>query len=222
MSESAGEQVSWFPATDMLDPDWMRRRVEDTARRWGSDDARVNGTLWWYSASSTLVAERLAAVLAGRPIPDPDMSPAQCFLRENGYLGGMLTTRTTTPAELGARLTAALTPLIDVLAEVSGASPRALWAITTDSVANRSFDGSPGDRDRASEVAEKVVADMRAAGAAAPMPRFVDIHDRWGRIRYTRRSSCCLIYETPGSGKCVSCPRQSPEIRREKLSSLRA
>lgn len=219
-----------FPALSLCDAQWMSDRVADTGRRWDCSDSRVNGTLWWYSASSTLVAPRIGALVAGTAIPDPDLSVAHCFLRDDGYFGGIVTESTVDACEIAGLLTAALAPVIDVLAEVSGATVRALWAITTDSIANRALDVDPfaetvSDcvaRERASSVATELVAQMRELGAPMPAPRFVDVDDRLGRIRYTRRSSCCLIYETPGSGKkCMSCPRQPPHVRHERLVSRR-
>ena len=45
-----------LPGSVLTDPRWLARRVENTGRRWNHGDPRVNGTLWWYSASSTLVS----------------------------------------------------------------------------------------------------------------------------------------------------------------------
>lgn len=39
----------------------------------GCADPRINGTLWWYSAGSTLVADSLVAV--PRPARYPSLSP---------------------------------------------------------------------------------------------------------------------------------------------------
>lgn len=65
--------------TDMSDPAWIAARIGDTARRWGSADRRVNATLWWYSASSTISRPLLHAAVESRPIPRPD--PQRFWLR---------------------------------------------------------------------------------------------------------------------------------------------
>src|SRR5690606_19974303 len=45
-----------FSGERMADHERLAERVADTGNRWGCNDPRVNGTLWWYSASSTMVA----------------------------------------------------------------------------------------------------------------------------------------------------------------------
>jgi hypothetical protein len=89
------------------------------------------------------------------------------------------------------------------VASASGAAPRALWAIATDSLANRVlWAGGAGEH------AVALAADERF-----PVPRYVEV----GGQRAVRRASCCLVYEAPGQQKCVSCPRQKPDDRLRRL-----
>ncbi|WP_338886866.1 (2Fe-2S)-binding protein [Rhodococcus sovatensis] len=203
-----------LPSSSMLDPDWMRARVVETGRRWNCADARVNGTLWWYSASSTLAFVAVATVMVTGEAADPSLEGARCFLRSNGYLGGVMTDRTIDAELMPEKLNSAFTGIIGALSAASGARSRALWAIGGDSIANRSLDvgAALGDRSLGSAFAEQLVERMTAP---LPAPRFVDVGGR----RFTRRCSCCLLYLTEGADKCTSCPRRSPSDRLRGLEA---
>ncbi|MDT2009658.1 hypothetical protein FXW78_48205 [Rhodococcus opacus] len=215
-----------FPADRMTDPGWLADRVADTARRWGSNDPRVNGTLWWYSASSTLTGIPIATALVTGFAARPRLRDATVFLREDGYLGGLIASSALPVAgglsALAAEMAAALTPIVDALAVASGVRPAAMWAIATDSIANRALDAGAacGDRARGSDFARELVDALHRVGAVLPDPRFVDVQAGAVCRRFTHRASCCLIYETPGSGKCVSCPRRPAEDRLRGLAAL--
>ena len=215
-----------FPAALLTDPGWLADRVADTAARWGSDDPRVNGTLWWYSASSTLTGIPIATALVTGVAAHPGLGDAVAFLRDDGYLGGITASSglpvTEGLSELAAEMAAALTPIVDALAAASGVRHAAMWAIATDSIANRALDAGTacGDRVRGSIFARGLVDALRHAGVVLPDPRFVDVGAGTLSSRFTQRASCCLIYETPGSGKCVSCPRRPAEDRLRGLAAL--
>ncbi|NGP09185.1 hypothetical protein G6038_27670 [Rhodococcus sp. 14C212] len=216
-----------LPGTVTTDPRWLAGRVSDTGRRWDCGDPRVNGTLWWYSASSTLVAGPVAMLLATGYAPDPDPARLRCVLREDGYLGAVRSSRLLPGADAFARaLVPALSAIIAPLARVSGAPERALWAVASDSIANRALDAGR---------AARRVDDGCTLAAALSMPpllppRFVDV-DPTGSVtaaapgspepadgrRFLRRSSCCLIYRATDSGTCTSCPRRSPADRAAAL-----
>ncbi|KAF0959786.1 (2Fe-2S)-binding protein [Rhodococcus sp. T7] len=215
-----------FPAALLTDPGWLADRVADTAARWGSDDPRVNGTLWWYSASSTLTGIPIATALVTGVAAHPGLGDAVAFLRDDGYLGGITASSglpvTEGLSELAAEMAAALTSIVDALAAASGVRHAAMWAIATDSIANRALDAGTacGDRVRGSIFARGLVDALRHAGVVLPDPRFVDVRAGTLSCRFTQRASCCLIYETPGSGKCVSCPRRPAEDRLRGLAAL--
>ncbi|MDZ7932961.1 hypothetical protein [Rhodococcus sp. NPDC076796] len=201
-------------ATVMLDGEWLRARVDDTGRRWQCTDARVNGTLWWYSASSTIAFVAIAAAMVTGESADPRLDGARCFLRPDGYLGGTVSDRVIEVSALPEALTETFTGIVDALAAASGARRQALWAIASDSIANRSVDVAValGDQVLGSDFAAWLIGEM---AATLPKPRFVDVGGR----RFTQRCSCCLLYETGGADKCTSCPRRSPSDRLRGLEA---
>ncbi|WP_072802988.1 (2Fe-2S)-binding protein [Rhodococcoides yunnanense] len=197
-----------LPASVMLDAQWMRERVREIGVRWGCSDARVNGTLWWYAASSTMAFVPIATALAVGEAADPRLDDARCFLRPDGSLGGVIGEATLDVEGLAAAMVESFGALVDAVSAASGARVKALWAIATDSIANRCLDvgAALGNRALGSEFAVSLIDDMRAP---MPAPRFVDVAGR----RFTERCSCCLLYETDAADKCTSCPRRTPDDR---------
>jgi hypothetical protein len=191
------------PATAITDPTWLAGALSATARRFRLDREPTAAVLWWYSASTVLlgpVAETF--VRGGRPA-DPALRSLTLLLHADGRLldasASSFVDRRTAPV----RLAAMLEVCVSSVASASGASSRALWAIASDSLANRVlWAGGP------TASAAALAADERL-----PAPRFVDV----GGHRVLRRSSCCLVYEAPGQQKCASCPRQRPEDRLRRL-----
>jgi len=222
---SATAALGLFAATVEVDPNplsgklltdtaWLTDRVADTGRRWNCTDSRTNGTLWWYSTSSTLVAAPLAMLLTTGQAPDLDPARLQMSLRDNGYLAAVRSDQLLDSVdEFVTILRSMCTEIIDALAAISGAAPRALWAILSDSLANRALD-----------VGREIgrVADgcaLAAAIAAPPLlpPRYIDFANAVGQRRFVRRGSCCLIYLVTDGDKCSSCPRRTPADREAVL-----
>lgn len=208
-----------YDAVVLTDPGWLAERVADAARLWSVPDRRVVGTLWWYSASSVLVAPPVTTLLvAGHAV---GLTALRVHLRPDGYLGGGRAGELLDgdAARLGRALRDSFGPIITPLARVSGAGERALWAIAADSLGTWALRAGTavGTAGRGSALAEAVAA---GAGAVLPVPRFVDVPGPAGESRrYLRRASCCLIYVVPDCDKCVSCPRQPPEERLRRLAA---
>jgi hypothetical protein len=178
----------------IADPGWLGAQLDAAGRRYRLADRPALGVLWWYSASSVL----LGLAVAER---DPGLEHVTLLAAPDGRLLDARSDRA-----LSGPFGAALSVPIEAVARATGARQRALWAIATDSLANRVLwaGGSPGD---ASRLAAR-------AGPELPDPRYVTVS---GRL-VVRRASCCLIYLAPGEAKCVSCPRQTPEERFRRLS----
>lgn len=198
------------PATLLADAGWVRARIGGAAKLYGCSSPEVLGTIWWYSLSSVLVAPSVESLVrTGEPL-DPSLDAVTIDLVADGRFTGARSSRLLPGeglAELGKAFAGTLDTAITTIAEVSGANPRALGAIATDSLGNRLL--WTGNTERAVAMAGPLVA---AIGLGMPKPRFVTV----GRNTVVRRASCCLIYEA-GNPKCASCPRQTPEERNRRL-----
>ncbi|MFC4602775.1 hypothetical protein [Rhodococcus kronopolitis] len=227
----------------IVDPSWLAARVAQTARVWRCEDSRVSATLWWYSASSALLAVPTAMLLSIGTAPDPSPERMTFTLRPDGSFA---TTRSTTvlpgPAEFAVALRATFEAMIGPLAEIGGVGERSLWAIAADGLGNRALDAGSA---LAGPAAGSAMAVRLAELVGEPMltPRFVDVRagvqlpadptadPAAGARRFVRRSSCCLLYLTgaaadPGDSdaadraKCISCPNQLPAVRLARLGAL--
>lgn len=195
------------PASAITDPDWLAAQLDANARRFRLPGRPANGVLWWYSASSVLLGPPAETYVRGGPAADPALASLTLFLHADGRV---LDARSdaTLDADLklfGRRAELALSAAIDAIAATSGAPVPALWAIATDSLANRVLwaGGEPA-------TARALAA---AIGGRLPVPRYVEV----AGTRVVRRASCCLIYQAPDQQKCTSCPRQHPEDRQRRL-----
>ncbi|MDT8915495.1 (2Fe-2S)-binding protein [Amycolatopsis sp. PS_44_ISF1] len=187
-------------ASLLADASWVRAHVDGAAKLYGRARAEVLGTIWWYSLSSVLVAPTVES-LEG-VVMDPSLEAVELDLAPDGRFLAARSLRTL-QGPLGEALAGSLGPAIATIASVTGANPRALGAIATDSIANRLLWASAPER------AEELVASI---GLRLPKPRYVTV----GRTLAVKRTSCCLIYEA-GNTKCVSCPRQKPAEREARL-----
>jgi hypothetical protein len=200
------------PAVRLADPGWTAERLAVRAARGGTADRRVLATVWWYSASSVLVTPVLAGLVIGRPL---SARLADTTLWE---LAGGLPVAATSSApgeDPAAQLRDALAAAGAAVAAAGRLRERPLWAIATDSIANRllALGEALGDVPRATALAAPLAA---AVGPPLPAPRYVDVRGR----RWTRRASCCLLYRVPGEPLCTSCPRRPPAERQVLLEGL--
>jgi ferric iron reductase protein FhuF len=194
-----------IPAARLADAD---RTAELLARHAGSrraTDRRVSATVWWYSASSVLVTPVLAGLVTGIPL-SARLGDLSLSLLPDGL--PVAAVATAAGGEPAADLRTSLAAVVGALAEAGRMRERPLWAIATDSIANRLLDlgRATGDVPAATALAAPL-AD--AIGAPLAMPRYVDV----GRARFVRRASCCLVYLTPHGSLCTSCPRRTPAER---------
>lgn len=231
-----------LPGTQLTDPAWLSARVERLARQGGGGDARVAGTLWWYSASLVLLGPPVhALVVEGAGL---SLSPAavRFTLRPSDYLESALPGPPLAPGPeaFGAHLDDALGAVITPLAEVSGATGQSLWAMAADSLATRvlaSTSVTPAGPGAAPALAHAVASSSRHL---RPVPSYVEVSpDDPGDARgprtavqglpvrrdptvvrpprlYPVRGSCCLLWRVP-AGKCITCPAQTPQERAGRL-----
>jgi ferric iron reductase protein FhuF len=201
-----------LPATLLADAGWTAEVLAVRGRHLRSTDRRVLATVWWYSASSVLLTPALAGLVTGIPLsvrlPDlalsvrPDGLPVAAHASAAG-------------ADLSADLRTTLTAVVAAVAGAGRMRERPLWAIATDSIANRLLDlgRAVGDVPGVTALAAPLAA---AVGAPLPAPRYVDA----GRARFVRRASCCLLYALPHGSLCTSCPRRGPDERHGLLQRV--
>ena len=191
-----------MPATAVTDQEWLDGALAATTSRFRLADAATSGVLWWYSASSVLLGPVAETYVRGGRVADPALGATTLFVHPDGRVLDARSSGTVDRAAAPAAVAATVATCVSSVATASGASTRALWAIATDSLANRVLWAGG-----AAEAAE-LACDERF-----PVPRFVEIGSR----TVVRRASCCLVYESPGQQKCVSCPRQTPDDRLRRL-----
>ncbi|GAB2989253.1 (2Fe-2S)-binding protein [Amycolatopsis acidiphila] len=193
------------PATSITDPGWLRTQIGLAARRYGRAQPNVLGTIWWYSASSVLIAPTLETFARAEKPLDPSLSALSLDLHDDGNIVGAHSSRPL-EGDIGEALAGMIETVVAAVSAVTGAHSPALRAIATDSIANRLlWTGTPA-------LAGPLVA---AIGARLPRPRYGEV----GGTPYVRRVSCCLIYQATGTDKCLSCPRQAPAERERRLRS---
>ena len=201
------------PAAALADPGWTAEVLTRRARAHGTTDRRVVATLWWYSASSVLLTPALAGLVVGIPLSArlADLSLAllpglQPVAAEAGGPG---------TGDVGADLRASLSAVTAAVAEAGRIRERPLWAVATDSLANRllALGQAIGEPARVADLAAPLAARI---GPPLPLPRYEDVAGR----RFVLRSSCCLLDRTPGGPTCVSCPGRPADERRGLLERL--
>ncbi|WP_369130678.1 (2Fe-2S)-binding protein [Modestobacter roseus] len=200
------------PATVLADPAWTGEVLTARAPRQGTGDRRVLATVWWYSASTVLIGPFLAGLVTGAPVS------ARLADTTLHLLAGRTPVAATAgdPAVGGAPagdLRASLAAVVAAVAAAGGLRERPLWAIATDSIANRllTLGRATGDVAAATALAGPLAAEI---GAPLPAPRFADVaRPGGGAVRFTRRVSCCLLYRVPHEATCTACPRRPPAHR---------
>jgi hypothetical protein len=184
------------PATAVTDPAWLSAQLDLATRLYPRADRPTLGVLWWYSASVVLLGPAVSGL-------DPALASVTLTLYSDGRL---VDARSGSfDGQMGPRVREMLESAISSVSSVSGARARTLWAIATDSLANRMlWAGTP-------ELASSLAA---AVGPELPQPRYVEVAGR----QFVRRVSCCLIYQGTNTAKCTSCPRQTPAERLARLT----
>jgi hypothetical protein len=197
------------PATHLADPAWTAQVLDARAPRGRVVDRRVLATVWWYSASSVLLTPPLAGLVAGIPLSARLDDLTVALLPGAVPIAALAGAGAADPAD---DLRSSLAAVVAAVAEAGGVRERPLWAIATDSLANRLLDLGRAAGDPAAATA-RARALAEAIGDPLPVPRYEDV----GGARFTRRASCCLLVELPSGAMCTSCPRRPPEERRSLL-----
>jgi ferric iron reductase protein FhuF len=194
-----------LPAARLADAGWTADLLALRAPQQRTTDRRVLATVWWYSASAVLVTPPLAGLATGAPL---SARLTDLALSVTGDGLPVAAVATGAGGDLATDLGTTLAAVIDAVAEAGRMRTRPLWAIATDSVANRLLDLGRALRDVLAVTA--LAAPLaEAVGAPLPVPRYEDV----GGARFVRRASCCLVYRLPYGSLCTSCPRRPPDER---------
>jgi ferric iron reductase protein FhuF len=201
------------PGVLLADPAWTAQVLAGRAVRQRTDDRRVLATVWWYSVSSVLLTPALAGLVCG-----VGLSARLADTTVHALAGGVPVAATTgarSAEHLAEDLRTTIAAVVAAVAEAGRMRERPLWAIATDSLANRllAVGRAVGDVGAATALAGPLAA---AVGAPLPPPRYVDV----AGTRFTRRASCCLLYRVPHEVLCTSCPRRDPAERQVLLEHL--
>jgi ferric iron reductase protein FhuF len=203
-----------LPATVLADPGWTADLLATRGPAQGTDDRRVLATVWWYSVSTVLLTPALAGLVTGIPL-SARLEDTSLAVLSGGRPVAALSRAP--GADLPAELRETLAAVVAAVAEAGGMRRRPLWAVATDSVANRllALGRALGDVPRATSLAAPLVA---AVGPPMPAPRYEDV----AGARFTERVSCCLLYRVPHEPLCTSCPRRPAAERRILLEDTAA
>ncbi|CCH86067.1 Ferric iron reductase [Modestobacter italicus] len=198
------------PGVLLADPAWTAEMLAARAARQRTEDRRVLATVWWYSTSSVLLGPVLAGLVTGVGL-SARLGDTTVHALE-GPVPIAATTTGRSAAHLVEDLRTTLGAVVAAVAEAGGTRERPLWAIATDSLANRllAVGRAVGDVPAATALAGPLAA---AVGAPLPAPRYVDVRG----VRFTRRASCCLLYRVPHEPMCTSCPHRDPATRQVLL-----
>ncbi|MCZ2836162.1 (2Fe-2S)-binding protein [Modestobacter sp. VKM Ac-2985] len=206
------------PGPLLADPAWTAEVLAARAVRQRTDDRRVLATVWWYSVSSVLLTPVLAGLVTG-----VSLSARLADTTVHALAGGVpvaATTRRSGGRDVVGDLRTTIGSVVAAVAEAGGTRERPLWAIATDSLANRllALGRAVGDEGAVTALAGPLAA---AIGEPLPAPRYVDVgRPGGGTARFTRRASCCLLYRVPHEVLCTSCPRRDPGERQVLLEDL--
>ncbi|MBA3800942.1 MAG: (2Fe-2S)-binding protein [Geodermatophilaceae bacterium] len=207
------------------DVDWLEYQLDLQAQRWPSVDRRVLATLWWYSVSQVFLTPTLASLFVTGCALSPRPADVELHCLPDGRIFTARSTAVLVESDVvdsvAAALRDGLAMAIPEVARAGATRERPLWALATDSLANRLLwlGRTSGAVDRATSLATTLV---QLIGPPMPAPRYVDIQrrpPRAGTVRFVRRGSCCLVYLEPGEAKCASCPRISPVSREALLTT---
>jgi ferric iron reductase protein FhuF len=201
-----------LPADLLADAEWTRSVLASRAARQGTDDRRVLATVWWYSASAVLLTPALAGLVTGVPL-SARLADTSLWMSSGGL--PVAATSSAPGVDLAGELRSTLTSVIGAVAEAGRMRAPSLWAIATDTIANRllALGRALGDVPAATALAVPLSA---AIGRPLPVPRYVDV----AGARFVRRASCCLLYRVPHEPMCTSCPRRPPAERQILLEGL--
>lgn len=200
--------------------DWVAESVRAGREQFQLPDKQL-AQLWWYSFCNGVITPAVHMMVGYEAIPAFNLSEGS--LRNQGFWCGYRTEQAAgSPREAGAQLATAVAPLIDALCQEFGLRPSPLWALTADGLRQSALEAGNDNFDPVlgAEVAQELVEGL-GKGPVIGLQAVVDgaimeFAPEFGDdcFVFARRASCCMVYRSPGSGLCTSCPKR-PDARRE-------
>lgn len=211
------------------------------------DSRRAQAQLWFYSFLGSVWGPTACAIVEFETVPERMLDDAHLARHRDGYWmhfqpDSWVSADEETVIEAGRGFGTWCVDFIPALAAASDGREAPLWALAADALVQSALEAGnqAWDSHRGVEVARWLLAGFDEAterGNEMPGLRaFDELSGSFGdfdeaetdeeSVVIADRHSCCLIYRSPGSSLCTSCPKRSAESREAALKgyafSLRA
>lgn len=196
--------------------------LEMARQRWATTDRHTLASLWWYSASHSILAMAFSTWLADGTMVIPRPDDPVAIRTSDGYLAGWIPQMARDLDSGLNELTQMISPIIAGLSKTSGRSCAPYWSLASDApaMAATAISIRLPARQRL-RVWRQLEAFHLSWQRFAPIPRLrlLESELRSGSATLTapvdttppprayRRNSCCLLYRVPGEKNCRNCPK---------------
>ncbi|QMV85038.1 (2Fe-2S)-binding protein [Corynebacterium hindlerae] len=206
--------------------DWIADSVAAGAEQFQLPPKQL-AQLWWYSFGGGVVAPSVHLMVGFDAVPSLSFDAGE--LRCSGFWTGFSTSVSApSVAEAGACLAESTAPLIDLLCSEFSLRPAPLVSLMVDALRQSALEA--GNEHFSPALGVSVARDL-VAGFAGPAGSYFGVLD--GEVVsladaeatddmfvFAPRQSCCMVYRSPGSGLCTSCPKRPAEKRVQDMIAL--
>lgn len=215
-----------FGGSEVSGTEWIEASVSAGAEQFRLPEKQL-AQLWWYSFSNSVIAPAVHLMVGYEAIPSLDFSSGR--LACEGFWCGFRTEESVeSVAAAGGQLATSVTPLIDALVAAFSLRPAPLWALTADALRQSALEAGNVNFDPVggAQVARKLVAGLGRGTevelSAVVDGAVVDFDPGLGDdcFVFAPRTSCCMVYRSPGSGLCTSCPKRPDAWRIADMIAL--
>ncbi|GGF58279.1 siderophore-iron reductase FhuF [Azorhizobium oxalatiphilum] len=198
------------PATALLDPEMLNRRLDQFARRFTQPERRAVASLWAKHHFSNVLTPVIAAnLMLGRDLPVA-LAETRLIADAGGATRTLILPHAGTPVSTGAErfrplMEGHLRPLITAVAKTSGVGPKVLWSNFGNLFENIVHTATqmklPAAQDGLALMAARRLPDGTANPLFEPIRRTAE-----GRTRRV----CCVRYLMAELDYCTTCPLERP------------
>ena len=204
----------WITTDTLLAPDGdaLDHQLDRFGEEAGTGVRRIQGLFFLIGYGWTTLTPVVFAYLFGDRLPRISDRSVSVWL--DGGEGGAVAfdADATVPGPVGLdrlhdEIVGHIAPLVDALHARTPLGRRALWLNVADTVAG-AFEHAGevlGDPARAEREA-RLLFGRRGSPLRSPRITFADFEHRGQHKTLVSRGSCCLSYQIPNSGYCMSCP----------------